>query len=238
MEFFVTVAVLIVLVAGWLVHQHTDAQRDQALDKVARRMGMNFRFGLPQELKDVLPRFRAIEKAREAGGEFQAGINSITGTRRQRKVAFFDFQWVTVYYTRRRKTFGWGSEAHPHRRTHVRSAVAAELGVALQPVLIRPEGLIDKAMALVGYDDIDFSSLPEFSKRFYVNSPDRDAARRLVTPATARFFLESINGTVDFVGPWLLLHFDAKIPASRAESLIELASRLADLVTREQASSR
>ena len=59
-----------------------------------------------------------------------------------------------------------------------------------------------------------------------------------MTPATARFFLENIKGTVDFVGPWLLLHFDGKIPSSRAESLIELASRLADLVTREQASSR
>ena len=238
MEFLVTTAVLLVLVVGWLVYQHSDAQRDPALDKVARRLGMNFRFGLPQELQAVLPRFRAIEKAREAGGEFQAGINSITGTRRQRKVAFFDYQWVTVvYYTRRRRMVDW-SEDRPHYRTHVRSAVAAELGVGLQPVLIRPEGLIDKAMALVGYDDIDFSSLPEFSKRFYVNSPDRDAARRLVTPATARFFLENINGTVDFVGPWLLLHFDAKIPASRAESLIELASRLADLVTREQTSSR
>jgi hypothetical protein len=238
MELLAAFAVLLLVAVGWVVYQHSDAERDLKLDKVARRLGMDFRFGLPQELKDVLPRFRAIEKAIEAGGEFQAGINSITGTRRQRKVAFFDFQWVTVFYTRRRKTFGWGYEDHPHYRTHVRSAVAAQLGVAVQPVLIRPEGLVDKAMALVGYDDIDFSSLPEFSRRFYVNSPDREAARRFVTPAVARFFLENVRGTVDVVGPWLLLHFDGKIPASRAESLIELASQVADLVTREQTGLR
>jgi len=238
MGFLAGMVVLLFLAVGWLFYQHSEAQRDLGLDKIARRLGMNFRFGLPQELKDVLPRFRAIEKARESGGEFQAGINSITGTRRQRKVAFFDFQWVTVFYTRRRKMFGWGYEDHPHRRTHVRSAVAAEMGAAVQPVLIRPEGLIDKAMVLAGYDDIDFSSLPEFSSRFYVQSPDREAARRLVTPAVARFFLENVRGTVDFVGPWLLLHLDGKIQASRAESLIDLASRLADLVTREQTSAR
>jgi hypothetical protein len=238
MELFAVVGVLVLAAGGWLLYQHSEMQRDLELDKVARRLGMSFRFGLPQELKDVLHRFRAIEKAREAGGEFQAGINSITGTRRQRRVAFFDFQWVTVHYTRRKKSFGWDYEDHPQYRTHVRSAVAAEMGVAVQPILIRPEGLVDKAMALAGYDDIDFAALPEFSRRFYVQSPDREAARRLVTPATARFFLENITGTVDFVGPWLLLHFDSKIPASRAESVIELASRLADQVSREQTSLR
>lgn len=238
MDYLVILGGVAALVIGWFFYQVSEAHRDLALEKVARRLGMDFRFGLPQELKDVLPRFRVIEKAKESGGEFQAGINSITGTRRTRKVAFFDFRWVKVYYSTRKKTFGWGYEERPHYRTHTRSAVAAQLAVAVQPVLIRPEGLIDKAMALAGYDDIDFSALPGFSAKFYVNSPDRDAARRLVTPAVARFFLENVRGTVDFVGPWLLLHDDGKIPSSRAESLIELASRLADLVSREQGGSR
>src|SRR6185436_1561760 len=174
MEFFVGLGVLGLAAVGWFFYQYSEVQRDLALEKAARRLGMNFRFGLQQELKDVLPRFRIIEDAQEKGGEFQAGINSISGDRNGGKVVFFDFQWRTVLYTS--TTRGWNSEPRPHYRTHRRSAVAAQLGVAVQPVLIRPERLVDKAVALVGYEDIDFTSLPEFSRRFYVNSPNREFA--------------------------------------------------------------
>src|SRR5262249_51472528 len=179
-------------------------------------------------------RLRAIEKAREAGGEFQAGINTITGLRRNRKVALFDYTWVTVSYSSRRRGWSWNDEAE-YRRTHTRSAVAAQLGVELQPILIRPERLVDKALALVGYEDIDFNALPEFSRAFYVNSPDEAAARRLVTPALARFFLERVRLTVDFVGPWLLITNNSVFRASSAPELIDLASELAELVTRDHA---
>src|SRR5687767_1869182 len=234
MEFWVGVAVLAIGVGGWVAYQYSEVRRDQVLEKTAGRLGMDFRFGLPAELRDMLGRFRAIEDARAKGGEFQAGINSITGARRARKLVFFDYQWVTVYYTRRRRSFTAGAEDVPHYRTHRRSAVAAQLGVPLQPVLVRPERLVDKALALVGYDDIDFSALPEFSRRFYVNSPDREAARRLVTPAFARFCLEHVTCTLDFVGPWLLLHDNRPLDPSRVAGRLELASQIADLVTREQ----
>jgi len=226
---------IVLMVVGWILYINSEVQRDLALEEVARRLGMNFRFGLPQELKDVLDRFRILEDAKEKGGDFQAGINSITGERRGRKLAFFDFQWVTVIYTRRRRTWDWVSEDVPQYRTHRRSAVAAQLGVAVQPVLIRPERLVDKALALVGYEDIDFTSMPEFSSRFYVNSPDREAARRLVTPALARYFLENVTFTVDFVGPWLLVH-DNRVTRDRlVAERMELASQIAEVVTREQA---
>jgi hypothetical protein len=195
---------------------------------------------LPQELKDVLPRFRVMEKARESGGDFQAGINSITGSWRDRKIVFFDYRWISVhrYRFRNRWNWAWNDDAAEYHRTHSRSAVAIQLGVSLQPVLIRPERLVDKALALVGYEDIDFDQLPEFSSKFYVNSPDRVAARRLVTPALAQYFMDHIRCTVDVVGPWLLMHVDQTIPASRVQDWFDIAGRLSELVTREQSGSR
>ncbi|MBV8878840.1 MAG: hypothetical protein JO332_02640 [Planctomycetaceae bacterium] len=238
MELLVVAGFLVVGVAGWIYYQLSDMHRDLELEKLARRMAMNFRFGLPAELRDLLPRFRALEKAIESGGEFQAGINSITGSWRDRKIAFFDYQWVTSHSYRRRSWWrGWDDDGEI-RRTHQRSAVAVELGVGLQPVLIRPERLVDKALALVGYEDIDFDLLPEFSDAFYVNSPDRVAARRLVTPELARFFLQHVRCTVDFVGPWALLHRDSTLTPAQARDLMELAGRLSELVTREQSRLR
>ncbi len=238
MSYFLVAGALIV--AGWIWYQVADANRDTALENLARRLGMNFRFGLPQELKDVLPRFRVMEKARESGGDFQAGINSITGTWRDRKIVFFDYQWLTVhrYHWRNRWTWGGNSDDGEYRRTHSRSAVAIQLGVSLQPVLIRPERLVDKALALVGYEDIDFDLLPEFSSKIYVNSPDRAAARRLVTPALARYFMDHIRCTVDVVGPWLLMHLDDTLPAVRVQDWFDIAGRLSELITQEQSQSR
>lgn len=220
-----------VIAGGWVVYQVSETRRNLELGNVARRLGLNYCFGLPAELKEVLPRFRVVEKAMESGGEFQAGLSSITGAWRDRRIAFFDFEWVTLQHGRRRS---WGGRSHPVRRIHRRSAVAVELGVGLQPVLIRPERLVDKALALVGYDDIDFSQLPEFSRAFYVNSPDRVAARRLVTPALARFFLDHVRVTVDIVGPWMLLHRDVHLAPGGIPDLMDLAGRLSELITREQ----
>ena len=96
----------------------------------------------------------------------------------------------------------------------------------------------DRVGEFFGFDDIDFESMPEFSSRFYVNSPDRAAARRLVTPALARFFMDRVRCSVDFVGPWILLHRDRKLASGEVGELIELAGRLAELVEREQAALR
>jgi hypothetical protein len=237
MDYLLVFGVLAAAALGWVLYQVSETQRQMGLDRAARRLGMNFNFGLPRELRDTIGRFRCIEKATEAGGDFQAGINTITGERRGRKLALFDYQWVTVSYYRDHRAGLLGTERES-RRTHTRSAVAAQMGVSIPPILIRPERLVDKAAALLGYEDIDFDSMPEFSRRFYVNSPDPAFARRFVTPRLAKFFLENVRCTVDFAGSWLLVTNDSIYRASHAPQLLEFASELADLVTREQSSAR
>ncbi|HLY09953.1 MAG TPA: hypothetical protein VKW04_11665 [Planctomycetota bacterium] len=239
MDWVAGVALAVVLGVGWVLYQYSQTRRDLDLEAVARRLGLHFRSSLPAELRELLPRFRAIETAMERGGDFRAGINSITGSWRDRKIAFFDYEWITVLpLPVYRSWWRGGYSPDSYRRTHRRSAVAIELGVGLQPVLIRPEHLLDKALAWAGYEDIDFDRLPEFSRAFYVNSPDRAAAERLVTSTLAAFFLENVRCTVDVVGPWMLLHEGRLLPARRVQDRMDLAGRLSELVTREQSGSR
>jgi len=230
-EILVILGAAAVLGAGWIRWQFLEVRRDKALESLARRFLMDFRFGLPQDLRDAFPQFRAIHDAMERGGEFQAGINSITGRRRGRFVAFFDYQYVTVTYSRRGR-WPWNEERE-HRWTHTASAVAARLDFASPPLLIRPERWTDKVAALMGYEDVDFSALPEFSRRFYVNGPDRVFARRLVTPLLAAFLVDHVRCAVDFCGPWILLSTGDRLSARRAGRLIEQASQLADLTAHE-----
>lgn len=239
MELLLLAGFGIVVVGGWVWHYYSETNRDLELERLARHLRMNFRFGLPGDLRQILPRFREMERARDANGDFQAGVNSITGLWNGRKIAFFDYHWILVQAWRtNNQWWRYADTGDTYRKTHLRSAVAIETGVAMQPVLIRPERLVDKAAALMGFDDIDFDRLPEFSDKFYVNSPDRAAARRLVTPALATFFLQHVRVNVDFIGPWILLHADRLLPADRAWELLQTAGRLGELVTREQSQSR
>jgi hypothetical protein len=226
-------AVLLVLVGGGILFLRTELGRDSALERLAARLRMDFRFGLPGDLRDALPRFRPIRDARERGGEFEAGHNSITGVRRGRRVAFFDCQYVTVARSRSPRRSWFEGESPGHRWTHRFSAVAAELGFSSAPLLVRPERWTDKAAALMGYEDVDFAAFPEFSSRFYVNGPDRVFARRLVTPLLARFFVDRVRCAADFCGPWVLLYAGGSLSARQAGRLLDLASQLADLATHE-----
>lgn len=227
-------ALAVLLAGGFFLYTFVESGRDAALKRLAGRLQMDFQFGLPLELRDALPGFRPLRDAMEKGGEFQAGLNSITGLRRGRRTAFFDYQYVTAirYSSSQSPRESW-EESHQYYRTHAASAVAAELGFAAAPLLIRPERWTDKVAALMGYEDIDFSALPEFSRRFYVNGPDRLFARKLVTPLLAGFFVDRVRCAADFCGPWVLLYTGRRLSAREAGKLIELASQLADLAAHE-----
>lgn len=211
------------LAGGWIFMQRREYWRDEHLEKVARRLSMDYCRGLPEGLRDMIRLSRPVLAVQEKGGELSVGLNSISGTRRGRTVVFFDGECTRVFYAQNRR------ECHKVIRF---SVVAAGVDFESQPVVIRPERLVDKVAALAGYDDIDFDGLPEFSRKFYVNGPDRAFARRLVTPELARFLLGNVRCAVDFCGPWLMLYTGARIPVSRVTSLIELAGRLAELASR------
>ena len=66
MEYVLLFGMLAALVLGWVFYQVSETQRQMGLDRAARRLGMNFNFGLPRELRDAIGRFRCIEKAKEA----------------------------------------------------------------------------------------------------------------------------------------------------------------------------
>ncbi|MCA8953660.1 MAG: hypothetical protein KDE27_29375 [Planctomycetes bacterium] len=56
------------------------------------------------------------------------------------------------------------------------------------PLLIRPEGFFDKVAGAFGFDDIDFES-DEFSRKFYVKSPDKRFAYDVLHPRMMEFLL-------------------------------------------------
>ncbi|MCH8823545.1 MAG: hypothetical protein IH984_08570 [Planctomycetes bacterium] len=63
-------------------------------------------------------------------------------------------------------------------------------------LLIRREGMFDKLAGAFGFDDIDFESV-EFSKRFFVKSPDKKFAYDVIDPRMMEFLLAEQSPTID-----------------------------------------
>ncbi len=80
-----------------------------------------------------------------------------------RGVKAFDYHW---------ETHSTDSKGNRQTHTHRMSALIIDAKIPLKPLEIRPEGFFDKMKGAFGFDDIDFESA-EFSRKFFVKSPDR-----------------------------------------------------------------
>lgn len=84
-----------------------------------------------------------------------------------------------------------GSGKSRHTTTYRFSFLLMELPFPGLPQLaVRPEGIFDSLVSLVGFDDIDFES-EEFSRKFHVQSSDKRFAYDLMHPRMMEFMLAS-----------------------------------------------
>jgi hypothetical protein len=68
--------------------------------------------------------------------------------------------------------------------------------VGVPDLLVRREGMFDAVKNLFGFDDIDFESA-EFSRRFFVKSPDKRFAYDVIHAGMMEFLLASDPPTID-----------------------------------------
>ena len=153
MEGVFIVLFILAIVAIILVGMYAAAQRRKELAAWARRRGLGFDTSKLRDLDDAFPEFRCLHQ-----GSSRFAYNVSAGTLDGLNVAAFDYHYTT----------GSGK----NRSTHRFSAVILDAPLPLKPLLIRREGLLDKFTGFLGFDDIDFESA-EFSREFYVKSPDR-----------------------------------------------------------------
>jgi hypothetical protein len=110
-------------------------------------------------------------------------------------------------------------------------------GLPLKSLVIRPEHFFDKVTEFFGYDDIDFE-LNEFSRKFYVKSPDKKWAFDVIHQATMEFLLDSPKFHLELQGPYVMAYhksstFDIE-EFSAAIAVIEgVLDRLPEYLLRE-----
>ncbi|HEX7485568.1 MAG TPA: hypothetical protein VF332_05410 [Vicinamibacterales bacterium] len=154
-------------------------QRTEALERVCYEMGFTFEaVGDLDMLKTLgdLPLYRRGHSIRAR--------NMMSGRVGDDEVKVLDFRYTT----------GGGE----HQQTVVQTVAVFPRGARGLPDLqLAPENVFHRIGQVFGYQDIDFESDPEFSKRYLVRGPDETAIRAALHADALSFFAEHEGWTVE-----------------------------------------
>ena len=172
----------VVLLAGfavWSGHKKARARRE-ALEALAVRLGLLFDESRDSSHDEQYAQFGMFRR-----GHGRAAYNTLSGNR---EIAGTPHKLVMGDFTYRQTS---GSGKNRRTTTYHLSYLLLHLPLPGVPDLfIRPETVMDKIGAAMGFDDIDFESA-EFSKKFLVKSSDRRFAYDVITPRLMEFLLDS-----------------------------------------------
>ena len=178
---FILVAAAIIALAV-LAHQQAKKRR-MALAAWAASRGLAFDPSHDSRMDDRYPEFKCL-----CQGDNRYAFNVMAGRAGGRPVSAFDYHY---------ETHSTDSKGNRTTHDHDFSAVIVETGLPLKPLSIRKEGFFNKVGEFLGFDDIDFEST-EFSKEFFVKSPDRRWAFDVLQQSTMEFLLESPRFALEF----------------------------------------
>jgi hypothetical protein len=174
--FFVIVVVVAIaaIFYGWYVVD----KRRKALFAWAQSRGLQFTSEKYYDFDNRFPAFSCLQQ-----GSSRYAYNVITGSLADKEFLGFDYHYTT----------GSGK----NRQDHHFSAIILQSPILLKPLFVRPENFLDKITEFAGFNDIDFESA-EFSRKFYVKSPDKRWAYDVIHPQMMEFLMAAPVFTLQF----------------------------------------
>lgn len=146
-------------------------ERTKKMKAYAAARGWDFTPDKDKGLSGRYPAFKCLSR-----GHSRWAYNIMQGSRDGRDVTAFDYHYVT----------GHGK----NRQVHNLSALVIQSPLTLKPLYIRPENIFDKVSDFFGMDDIDFESA-EFSRKFFVKSPEKRWAYDVIHQQMMAYLLEA-----------------------------------------------
>ncbi len=214
-------AAAVIVVLAVLGYQQAKKRR-MALAAWAASRGLAFDPTHDSRMDDRYPEFKCLRQ-----GDNRYAYNVMAGNAGGRPVCAFDYHYATH-----------STDSKGHRTTHNHhfSAVIAATGLPLKPLMIREEHFFDKVGEFLGFDDIDFEST-EFSKAFYVKSPDRRWAFDVIHQETMEFLLASPRFALEFQGSDVIARRERTFKPEDFEAALEVIEgvlqRLPDYLLKE-----
>ncbi len=155
---------LMICLVGYSIYAATvlEKKHQTAMAKFAKRHGLHFSAGSRGDTCQLVFKGELGNRGRS-----QQIAHVMEGDFRGHKICLFDFKYVT----------GSGKRRSTHRQTVLITPAPA----GLPSFQLRPENVFHKIGKAFGYQDIDFSSHPTFSKRYLLRGNDEKAIRQAFT---------------------------------------------------------
>ena len=217
-DYLVIVAIVVVIAALVIYQFFASYKRRQELANWALSKGLSFISGKNGNFDSQYLGFDCLQK-----GHSRYAYNIMSGTLVSREFLGCDYHYAT----------GSGKS----RSEHYFSLVIIKSPILLEPLLIRPETFSDKLAEFVGFSDIDFESA-EFSKKFYVKSPDKKWAYDIIHPRMMEFLMSSPEFSIQFDSLSVIAYRNTRFSPAEFEDAANLVTgifeRIPDYVVQNQ----
>lgn len=214
--FFIAIVILAIVgaILAFVWSARQSEKRRKELAGWAQINGLKF---LPDRDHSIGFRYQFF-KALQRGNNRYA-YNIMQGIPGKRLVCAFDYHY---------ETHSRGSKRERRTHHHHFSALVVDAALPLKPLFIRPEGFLDKVTEFLGFDDIDFESA-EFSRQFFVKSPDRRWAYDVLNQKTMELMLCYPRFYLEFQGSRVMAYYDKrKFSAGEFESALKVVTGILD----------
>jgi len=208
----IVIAIILAIVFAVLKHQKSEGRKRQ-LAGWAFSKNLNYNPARNSGIANQYPQFKCLQR-----GENRYVYNVIEGNLGNRPVRAFDYHYETHH------TDSKGNRQTQH---HYFSAVIVDANLPLKPLFIRGEHLFDKLTEFIGFNDIDFESA-EFSKKFYVKSPDKKWAYDVLPQATMEFMLGAPRFDIEFGIRHVIAYRNNTFKMQEFEEAINLVNGILD----------
>ena len=188
------------------------AGRGEALQKAAAGMKFTFQPQADPRLVDRLEHFHLFSQGRR-----KKITNVLQGRAGEIDVSIFDYRYVT----------GGGQHS---RRWHQTVISFESDAMRLPSFTLRPENLFHKIGQVFGYQDIDFDSHPEFSKRYLLKAENESDVRHAFGTDVLSFYESDQKLSTEAAGRQLIHYRAAKrVPPNEIAEFIKRGVRVLTL---------
>jgi hypothetical protein len=206
MQPLLPIIIVTAVVAVFAIYAYFASRRKNELLAWAAANGFNFSPDDDSEFDYKFPNFNCLRR-----GSGRYAKNVITGSVEGRTFFALDYHYTT----------GSGKSTQHHSF----SAVIVQNPIWCKPLLIRPENFFDKLCEFVGFDDINFESA-EFSRNFFVKSPDKKWAYDIIHPQAMDFLLKSPLFSIQLDTLYTIAWKDSKFKIDDFENALNIVHGL------------
>jgi hypothetical protein len=214
---FVFVAVIIIVIGGFIYSQIQARKRREAVFGLAQRLNLRFDPEIDREIPD---RYNFLKQLSQGLNRY--AMNVLSGNYQGNEIVAFDYHY---------ETHSTDSKGHTQVYHHWFSFFILTLPKSFPELTIRRENFLTKIAEVFGYQDINFESA-EFSKAFNVRSPDKKFAYDVCNGKMMEYLLANRDISIEIENDVLALAFSTRLSAGQIEfnlqRLVEIRSRLPD----------